>query len=77
MLKQHRLKAFFVLAFLLSWYPWFLALLQHKQSGPNPLGPLVAAIVITALIEGRKVRKLCLLAWFDGVWEFDGTQQYS
>ena len=53
MLKRYRLLAFFVLAFLLSWYPWIIALFQHRQTGPNPLGPLVAAFVITALTEGR------------------------
>lgn len=51
--KQYRLATFFVLAFALSWYPWILALTRGKTSGPNPLGPLVAAIVITAIISGR------------------------
>jgi CAAX protease family protein len=41
------------MAFVLSWYPWIIALFQHRQTGPNPLGPLVAAILITALTEGR------------------------
>jgi CAAX protease family protein len=53
-LKQHRLAAFFVLAFALSWYPWVLALMQRRTSGPNPLGPLVAAIVLTAVVYGRR-----------------------
>lgn len=52
-LKQHRLIAFFVLAFALSWYPWILALLRGRTSGPNPLGPLVAAIIVTAIVSGR------------------------
>src|SRR5437762_14088214 len=52
-LKQHRLVAFFVLAFALSWYPWILALLRGRTSGPNPLGPLVAAIIVTAIVHGR------------------------
>ena len=43
---------FFPLAFLLSWYPWFLALAQGRASGPNPLGPFVAALVVTGLAEG-------------------------
>jgi membrane protease YdiL (CAAX protease family) len=37
----------------LSWYPWIIALLKGKTSGPNPLGPLVAAIIVTAITEGR------------------------
>ena len=52
-LKQHRLVAFFVLAFALSWYPWVLAVLRGRTSGPNPLGPLVAGIVMTAIVFGR------------------------
>lgn len=52
-MKQQRLVAFFVLAFALSWYPWILALLRGRTSGPNPLGPLVAAIVVTAIVYGR------------------------
>jgi membrane protease YdiL (CAAX protease family) len=52
-LKQQRLVAFFALAFALSWYPWILALLRGRTSGPNPLGPLVAAIIVTATVYGR------------------------
>jgi membrane protease YdiL (CAAX protease family) len=52
-LKQHRLVTFFVLAYVLSWYPWILALLRGKTSGPNPLGPLVAGIIVTAIVSGR------------------------
>lgn len=51
--QRHRLVAFFVLAFALSWYPWLLALLQGRLTGPNPLGPLIAAIVLTAIVSGR------------------------
>ena len=52
-LKRHSLVSFFILAFALSWYPWILALLRGRTSGPNPLGPLVAAIVGTAILLGR------------------------
>src|SRR5436190_11891126 len=52
-LKQHRLIVFFVLAFALSWYPWILALVRGHISGPNPLGPLVAGIIVTAIVSGR------------------------
>lgn len=52
-LQRQRLAAFFVLAFILSWYPWILALLRGQTTGPNPLGPLVAAIIMTAIISGR------------------------
>jgi membrane protease YdiL (CAAX protease family) len=52
-LRRHTLVAFFVLAFVLSWYPWIVALIRGRTSGPNPLGPLVAAIIVTAIVSGR------------------------
>jgi membrane protease YdiL (CAAX protease family) len=52
-LKQHRLVAFFVIAFVLSWYPWILALMRGRTTGPNPLGPFVAGIIMTAIVYGR------------------------
>ena len=51
-IARHSLVIFFPLAFLLSWYPWFLALAQGRTSGPNPLGPFVAALIVTGLAEG-------------------------
>ena len=51
--RRHRLIAFFVLAFALSWYPWVVGLICGRTSGPNPLGPLVAAIIVTAITYGR------------------------
>ena len=53
LIRDHRLSVFFVLAFLLSWYPWVLALVQGRTTGPNPLGPLVAGIILTAIAYGR------------------------
>jgi uncharacterized protein len=50
---RHRLVAFFVIAFLLSWYPWIIALSRGQTSGPNPLGPFVAATIMTAIVSGR------------------------
>lgn len=49
---RQELIAFFSLAFVLSWYPWIIALARGKSSGPNPLGPLVAALVIAGVAEG-------------------------
>lgn len=53
MLKRNPLIVFFVLAYLFSWYSWALAL-AHVTPGPgglNPLGPLLAAILVAALTE--------------------------
>ncbi|PYJ39613.1 MAG: hypothetical protein DME84_01085 [Verrucomicrobia bacterium] len=52
-LQRHRLVLFFLFAFLLSWYPWIIALTRGRTSGPNPLGPLVAGIIVTAIVSGR------------------------
>jgi membrane protease YdiL (CAAX protease family) len=53
LVARHGLVFFFVLAFLFSWYPWIIALLRGTVSGPNPLGPLIAALIVTGLAEGR------------------------
>lgn len=53
MSKNRWLILFFVLAFALSWYGWLIALARGQSSGPNPLGPLAAAILVTALSERR------------------------
>jgi membrane protease YdiL (CAAX protease family) len=56
---RHRLKVFFTLAYLFSWYPWLIALARGKSTGPNPLGPFIAAILVLALTDGwRGVRSL-------------------
>ena len=47
------LVTFLVLALPLSWYPWILALLNHKgNGGPNPLGLLLAALIASAVGDG-------------------------
>src|SRR3954463_8504890 len=52
-IARHDLFVFFVLAFVFSWYPWMIALVRGVVSGPNPLGPLIAALIVTGLAEGR------------------------
>ena len=49
---RRQLTWFFSLAYLLSWYPWIIALARGKTSGPNPLGPLVAALVVAGIVGG-------------------------
>ena len=52
-IARHDLMVFFVLAFLFSWYPWVIGLVRERVSGPNPLGPLIAALIVTGMAEGR------------------------
>jgi membrane protease YdiL (CAAX protease family) len=72
-IAANQLAAFFVLAFVLSWYPWIIALASGRTSGPNPLGPLVAAMIVSGITEGwggirellgRMVRARIGLRWY-------------
>ena len=60
---------FFILAFALSWYPWIIALTRGRTSGPNPLGPFVAGIIVTAIVSGWA----CLREFFGRIlrWRVD------
>jgi uncharacterized protein len=52
-IARHQLVTFFVLAFVFSWYPWIIALARGQTSGPNPLGPLFAALLVAGIASGR------------------------
>ena len=49
---RHELGLFFVLAFGLSWAIWPLVLLNPDSSPLVPFGPLIAAVIVTALTGG-------------------------
>jgi membrane protease YdiL (CAAX protease family) len=53
-ISRHRLPLFFCLAFVLSWYPWIIALVRGQSTGPNPLGPFIAALIMAAFVGGRR-----------------------
>ena len=57
---RNDLASFFVLAFLFSWYPWLIALVRGTASGPNPLGPLIAGLIVTGLADGRSGLRILL-----------------
>ena len=58
--RAHPLASFLPLAFALSWYPWLIALAMGRTTGPNPLGPFVAAMIVTATGEGWPALKSLL-----------------
>jgi membrane protease YdiL (CAAX protease family) len=71
--REHPLVTFLPLAFALSWYPWLIALAQGRSTGPNPLGPFAAALLVTAIGLGwrdvkaqlaRLVRGRVALRWY-------------
>ena len=71
MLKRRPLLLFFPLAFLLSWYPYILGKthLVRTSGGMNPLGVMVAAIVVAAVCyRAAGVKKLLgrYLRWSSG-----------
>jgi len=53
MVERRALILFFPLAFLLSWYPYILGKthLVKTSGGINPLGPMVAALIVAALLR--------------------------
>src|SRR4051794_35322087 len=72
-ITRHQLVAFFVLAFVFSWYPWIIALARGRSSGPNPLGPFIAALIVAGITQGwpgirdllaRMVRARIGLRWY-------------
>lgn len=58
--RDNPLATFLPLAFALSWYPWLIALAQGRSTGPNPLGPFAAALVVTGLGAGWPAVKALL-----------------
>jgi len=51
--RRHRLVAFFGLTFLLSWWSWPFYALDLAPTAFFPCGPLVAALIVIGVAEGR------------------------
>jgi membrane protease YdiL (CAAX protease family) len=51
--RRHRLVAFFGLTFLLSWWSWPFYAVDLAPTAFFPCGPLVAALVVIGVTEGR------------------------
>jgi len=57
--RRRDLPLYFVLAFLLSWWPWPLVAVNPDSSPMVPFGPLLAAVIAAALTGGlRGLRRL-------------------
>lgn len=70
--RRYPLPPFFLLTYLLSWYPWLLHLahVTPGKGGLNPLGPFVAALILSGIIGGwRNIKGLLkrLVEWRVGV----------
>jgi len=60
-IKRHPLVTFFVLAYAFSWWPWLLSAANNPFGSPLfPFGPMVAALILTAVINGRAGLKALL-----------------
>jgi uncharacterized protein len=60
-IRHHPLWFFFPLAFLLSWYTWYLRLFGvHTSGGMNPLGVLLAGLIMSWICDGRNGAKVYL-----------------
>jgi membrane protease YdiL (CAAX protease family) len=51
--RQHRLTAFFGIAFALSWWPWPFYAFGLAPTPFFSVGPLIAALIVIGLTEGR------------------------
>jgi uncharacterized protein len=51
---RHRIGVFLVLAFALSWWPWPLAVVNPASTAMVSFGPMIAAVLVTALAGGRR-----------------------
>lgn len=58
--KRHPLVSFFILAYAFSWWPWLLSAANNPFFPLFPLGPMVAALILTAVINGRAGLKALL-----------------
>jgi membrane protease YdiL (CAAX protease family) len=53
-IREHRLVAFFALTFLVSWWAWPFYVAGVSPTPFFPCGPLVAAVVVIGVTEGRR-----------------------
>jgi CAAX protease family protein len=53
-IARHRIGAFLVLAFALSWWPWPLAVHNPSSTAMVSFGPIIAAVVVAAVAGGRR-----------------------
>lgn len=64
LIRRHPLATFFVLAFALAWWTWPFVLLNPDSSPMLPWSPIIAAVIVLALTEGRAAVRELLRATF-------------
>ena len=68
LVRAHPVAAFFVLAYLISWGYWLVALGIMGRStllwfAPGAFGPPLAALLVTGLVDGRDGTRTFLRRW--------------
>lgn len=59
--QRNPLVTFFVLAYAFSWWPWLLSAAANPFGNPLfPFGPMLAALILTTIINGRAGLKALL-----------------
>jgi uncharacterized protein len=53
LMRRHPLITFFVLAYVLSWWPWILYAIDLSPQPIVGFGPFLAAIVVLAISRGK------------------------
>jgi membrane protease YdiL (CAAX protease family) len=53
LIRRHPLATYFVLAFVLAWWTWPFVLLNPASAPILPWSPIIAAVIVLAITEGR------------------------
>ena len=53
LIRRHPLATYFILAFALAWWTWPLVLLNPNSAPMLPWSPIIAAIIVLSITEGR------------------------
>jgi hypothetical protein len=71
--RRHPLIAFFVLAYLLTWWTYPLLTFSPLLGIPGLFGPALAAMIMAAVTDGSRVSRRCSAGSFFGGLDCVGT----